>query len=90
MDKLMEKHRTIYICEGLGVNKSDSIQFHANITAEIAIGFAEWLEKGYWCKSTDTRFPQSYGLWYNTTSPDIDRKECKMTEELFTIYINQL
>lgn len=53
---------------------------------EDAIAFAEWLEKGYWCKSNDTRFPQSYGLWYDKPNPNIPRSECKTTEELFTLF----
>lgn len=57
---------------------------------ENSIEFAEWIEKKMWCKSTDTRFPQSYGLWYNKPNPDIPREECLTTDELYNLFLSEV
>lgn len=85
MDKLIEKHLYTELLEPF----ETSAEKHANITKEIAIGFAEWLmDEGYYNRITNNlgsfRESSKHGhLPFN--------KRPRFTiSELFDIYIKSL
>jgi len=78
MEKLIARHFIINLREE-PYNAGES---NANITAETAIGFAEWLLSNY-----NTSEEGMSLCWVNA---DVDIRTKHDTDELFTIYINQL
>ena len=75
MEKLIEKHLSIELLEPF----ETSAEQHANITAETAMGFAEWLRNDW------RPLAPNKNDWTHNKTKDIVK-----TSELFTIYINQL
>lgn len=54
---------------------------------EIAIQYSEWIEKNMYCLSTDTRFPQTLGRWYNRPNPNIERDKSFTSKELYQLFL---
>ena len=75
MDKLIEKHDIN--CQKM--HCVDAKKEHANITKEVAIGFADWLQKDYVGLTNPPRW-----------SHDTDSRKDGTTSELFAIYLESL
>lgn len=48
--------------------------------------FLEWSESEHWWRSTDTRFPQTIGMWTKKINGDFDPAEGKSTADLLKLF----
>ena len=74
MEKLIEKHYQA---------RNHSANEHANITADVAVGFAEWLNDNNLKKKIFTH-PNKVGQYYS------DQFGYKPIQELFNLYLTTL
>ena len=81
MDKLIEKHsiNQCYECGGNGIEVN-----HANITKEVACGFAEWL-----MLNCDKEFINTEWMYFYRSENSMIA-ELTPTSELFDLYIKSL
>lgn len=50
--------------------------------------FAEWLQEGFWWKSTDSRYPETLGLWSSKTiNGDFPKETGKTTGQLVAFFL---